>query len=159
MSLFPARYRLPVKITTDDWYMVRYPKLVCNGHEIESTNINADKNANGSFLMVKFNEEYVIVDAIVGYVYFISEANLWFTIKGWEINKDYCDDEYLTQLDDPETAREFEFYEVVWEVPYSIIRNLNMRPHIHVFLNNPELYFQEARRSSMKTMMKASKNR
>ena len=159
MSLFPARYRLPVKITTDDWYMVRYPKLICNGHEIESTNINADKNANGSFLMVRFNEENVIVDAIVGYVYFISEANLLFTIKGWKLDKDHCDYEYLTQLDDPETANEFEFYEVVWEVPYFIVRNLNLRPRIHAFLNNPELYFQEARKNSMKTMMKASKNR
>ncbi len=38
--------------------------------------------------------------------------------KGWKINKDYCDNEYLMQLDNPETASEFDFYEVVWEVPY-----------------------------------------
>ena len=109
--------------------------------------------------MVRFDEENVIVDAIVGYVYFISEANLLFTIKGWKIDKDHCDYEYLTQLDDPETANEFEFYEVVWEVPYFIVRNINLRPNIYLFLKNPGLYFQEAKRNSMKTMMKASKSR
>ena len=109
--------------------------------------------------MVKFNRENVIVDAIVVYVYFISEANFLFTIKGWKIDKDHCDYEYLEQLDDPETAREFEFYEVDWEVPYFIIRNLNLRPHIYLFLKNPGLYFQEAKRNSVETMTKASKNR
>lgn len=63
------------------------------------------------------------------------------------------------QLDNPETASEFDFYEVVWEVPYFIIRNFNMRSHIYTFLNNPNIYFQKAKMNSIKTMMKASKNR